>query len=233
MSAPSGRCRPCSSSAPTGTMTTGSARASAANSSDVISSSRTRRNPREGHKSFGAPEEKLTLDKVNREAESFTAPRPSDSRAGRGALLGRQGLDVCGVRRDAARLGGDATPVHRPGGSGLDALPCAEPAPDADARRGDGPPATAGVGERGRGGGTRRLAEDLPARRRGRRRGWRDRIGLSARAREPSGGGGEFETLVLDGPMFSKRVRIKRATPDWQGSAGVWRVTEARLEPKA
>ena len=49
----------------------------------------------------------------------------------------------------------------------------------------------------------------------------------------PCGEGGEFETLVLDGPMFSKRVRIKRATPDWQGSAGVWRVTEARLEPKA
>src|SRR2546427_595360 len=46
-SAPRGRCRPCSSSAPTGMMTTGSFFAIAANSSEVISSRRTRRNPGE------------------------------------------------------------------------------------------------------------------------------------------------------------------------------------------
>jgi len=49
----------------------------------------------------------------------------------------------------------------------------------------------------------------------------------------PCGEGGEFETLVLDGPMFSKRVRVVRASPEWQGSSGVWRVSEARLEAKA
>ncbi len=49
----------------------------------------------------------------------------------------------------------------------------------------------------------------------------------------PCGEGGEFETLVLDGPMFSKRVRVVRANPEWKGSGGVWRVSEARLEPKA
>ena len=54
-----------------------------------------------------------------------------------------------------------------------------------------------------------------------------DRCGV-----HPCGEGGEFETLVLDGPMFSKRVRVVRASPEWQGSSGVWRVTEARLEPK-
>ncbi len=49
----------------------------------------------------------------------------------------------------------------------------------------------------------------------------------------PCGEGGEFETLVLDGPMFSKRVRVVRANTEWQGSSGVWRVMEARLESKA
>ena len=49
----------------------------------------------------------------------------------------------------------------------------------------------------------------------------------------PCGEGGEFETLVLDGPMFSKRVRVAQASPEWQGSAGVWRVMEARLESRA
>jgi len=48
----------------------------------------------------------------------------------------------------------------------------------------------------------------------------------------PCGEGGEFETLVLDGPLFSEHVRVVRASPDWRGSSGVWRVTEARLEPK-
>src|SRR6266540_1144861 len=189
MSAPSGRCRPCSSSAPTGTMTTGSVRASAANSSEVISSSRTWRNPRDAINRSWPPKGKLTLNKVNLGAESFTPPWPSDSRAGRGALLGRQGLDVRGVRRDAAWLGRDASPVHRPGGSRLDAVSRAEPPPHAAARGGDGPPVAAGVGERGRGRGTRGVATDFRARPGRRRRGRRDCVGLPARAREPSGAG--------------------------------------------
>lgn len=48
----------------------------------------------------------------------------------------------------------------------------------------------------------------------------------------PCGEGGEFETLVLDGPMFHQRVEILRAEREWTGAAGVWRVLEARLAPK-
>ncbi|MCI4371395.1 MAG: diphthine--ammonia ligase [Thermoplasmata archaeon] len=49
----------------------------------------------------------------------------------------------------------------------------------------------------------------------------------------PCGEGGEFETLVLDGPPFHQRVEILRAEPQWSGTAGVWRVLEARLVPKS
>ena len=49
----------------------------------------------------------------------------------------------------------------------------------------------------------------------------------------PCGEGGEFETLVLDGPMFLDRVRVVRAEREWHGMAGVWRVAEAHLESKA
>lgn len=49
----------------------------------------------------------------------------------------------------------------------------------------------------------------------------------------PCGEGGEFETLVLDGPMFARAVEIVRATPEWNGTSGVWRVEEARLVPKS
>jgi diphthine-ammonia ligase len=48
----------------------------------------------------------------------------------------------------------------------------------------------------------------------------------------PCGEGGEFETLVLDGPLFHRRVEVLRAEPQWTGTAGVWRVLEARLVPK-
>ena len=49
----------------------------------------------------------------------------------------------------------------------------------------------------------------------------------------PCGEGGEFETLVLDAPMFQQRIEILRAEPEWRGNAGVWRVLEAHLVPKA
>lgn len=49
----------------------------------------------------------------------------------------------------------------------------------------------------------------------------------------PCGEGGEFETLVLDGPFFRRRVEILRAETDWRGTSGVWRVREARLAAKA
>src|SRR5207302_11333138 len=49
----------------------------------------------------------------------------------------------------------------------------------------------------------------------------------------PCGEGGEFETLVLDGPLFHQRVEILRAEPEWSGTAGVWRVLDAHLVPKS
>ena len=48
----------------------------------------------------------------------------------------------------------------------------------------------------------------------------------------PCGEGGEFETLVLDAPPFEQAIDVVRATPDWRGTSGVWRVIEARLAPK-
>ena len=48
----------------------------------------------------------------------------------------------------------------------------------------------------------------------------------------PCGEGGEFETLVLDAPPFEQSIDVVRATPDWRGTSGVWRVDEARLVPK-
>jgi len=48
----------------------------------------------------------------------------------------------------------------------------------------------------------------------------------------PCGEGGEFETLVLDCPLFRQRLDIVRAEPQWDGTAGIWRVLEARLVPK-
>lgn len=49
----------------------------------------------------------------------------------------------------------------------------------------------------------------------------------------PCGEGGEFETLVLDAPFFRWRLEVRRATPIWSGSSGVWRVDEADLVDKA
>lgn len=49
----------------------------------------------------------------------------------------------------------------------------------------------------------------------------------------PCGEGGEFETLVLDAPLFTRRLEILRADTEWSGTSGVWRVREARLVPKS
>lgn len=54
----------------------------------------------------------------------------------------------------------------------------------------------------------------------------------ATRGVHPCGEGGEFETLVLDGPMFHQRVEILRAEREWTGASGVWRVLDARLVPK-
>jgi diphthine-ammonia ligase len=47
-----------------------------------------------------------------------------------------------------------------------------------------------------------------------------------------TGEGGEFETLVLDAPFFSKRIRIVEAVPEYANYHGVIRVTRAVLEEK-
>jgi diphthine-ammonia ligase len=47
-----------------------------------------------------------------------------------------------------------------------------------------------------------------------------------------SGEGGEFETLVLDGPNFQKKLDIINSSLTWEGMSGTLHVTEARLVGK-
>ncbi|UCF07475.1 MAG: TIGR00289 family protein [Thermoplasmata archaeon] len=47
-----------------------------------------------------------------------------------------------------------------------------------------------------------------------------------------AGEGGEFETLVLDAPMFKKRLEILDAEKQWDGQSGVYTVKDARLVDK-
>jgi diphthine-ammonia ligase len=65
----------------------------------------------------------------------------------------------------------------------------------------------------------------------------REAIGGLARMHEKhginvSGEGGEYETLVLDGPGFSKRIRIEAADKSWKNDSGKLVVTRAVLEEK-
>jgi ABC transporter with metal-binding/Fe-S-binding domain ATP-binding protein len=46
------------------------------------------------------------------------------------------------------------------------------------------------------------------------------------------GEGGEFETLVLDGPIFKRRLVINEAENKWDGMAGWYNVTNAELVDK-
>jgi ABC transporter with metal-binding/Fe-S-binding domain ATP-binding protein len=46
------------------------------------------------------------------------------------------------------------------------------------------------------------------------------------------GEGGEFETLVIDAPIFKKRIEIKKAEKLWDGAAGVYRILSADLVEK-
>jgi ABC transporter with metal-binding/Fe-S-binding domain ATP-binding protein len=48
----------------------------------------------------------------------------------------------------------------------------------------------------------------------------------------PSGEGGEFETLVLDAPAFTKRVRVLEDERMWRGDHGFITIKEAQLEEK-
>jgi len=46
------------------------------------------------------------------------------------------------------------------------------------------------------------------------------------------GEGGEFETLVLDSPLFKKRLKVLDAEVIWDGHAGVYKVKKAVLVDK-
>lgn len=47
-----------------------------------------------------------------------------------------------------------------------------------------------------------------------------------------AGEGGEFETLVLDCPLFKKRLRILKARKTWNGDSGIYRIEKAVLAGK-
>lgn len=47
-----------------------------------------------------------------------------------------------------------------------------------------------------------------------------------------AGEGGEFETLVLDNPLFKKKVVIDEATKKWERDRGILKVKKAHLIPK-
>lgn len=47
-----------------------------------------------------------------------------------------------------------------------------------------------------------------------------------------AGEGGEYETLVIDSPMYKKRIEIVEAVKKWDGSRGIYEVKEARLIEK-
>lgn len=46
------------------------------------------------------------------------------------------------------------------------------------------------------------------------------------------GEGGEYETLVLDAPFFTKKIGILKARMVWEGSSGYLQVEEAELQDK-
>jgi diphthamide synthase (EF-2-diphthine--ammonia ligase) len=46
------------------------------------------------------------------------------------------------------------------------------------------------------------------------------------------GEGGEFETFVLDGPIFKKRIEIQEAEKFWREDHGAYIIKKARLVKK-
>ena len=45
-----------------------------------------------------------------------------------------------------------------------------------------------------------------------------------------AGEGGEFETLVLDGPIFKKKLVLDEVSKEWKRDSGILKVKEAHLE---
>jgi len=47
-----------------------------------------------------------------------------------------------------------------------------------------------------------------------------------------NGEGGEYETMVLDGPLFKSRIEIQEAEKVWLNDHGIYRIKKARLVKK-
>jgi ABC transporter with metal-binding/Fe-S-binding domain ATP-binding protein len=45
-----------------------------------------------------------------------------------------------------------------------------------------------------------------------------------------AGEGGEYETLVINGPNFSKRLQIQQATPTWNRDSGIYHIEHCSLQ---
>jgi len=48
-----------------------------------------------------------------------------------------------------------------------------------------------------------------------------------------SGEGGEYETIVLDCPLFKKRIQIKEASKIWVANSGIYEIKDVSLVPKS
>ena len=56
---------------------------------------------------------------------------------------------------------------------------------------------------------------------------------LSKKYRFHLGGeGGEFETMVLDGPIFKRRIEIQESHVDWKENSGIYLIDKAKLVEK-
>jgi len=47
-----------------------------------------------------------------------------------------------------------------------------------------------------------------------------------------AGEGGEFETMVLDCPLFKRKILVKKAEKAWKGNSGVFEIKDAELIQK-
>jgi ABC transporter with metal-binding/Fe-S-binding domain ATP-binding protein len=48
----------------------------------------------------------------------------------------------------------------------------------------------------------------------------------------PAGEGGEYETFVLDGPLFQKKITVKKYHKTWKGDRGQLEIDDAELKEK-
>lgn len=48
----------------------------------------------------------------------------------------------------------------------------------------------------------------------------------------PSGEGGEYETLVLDAPIFKERIKVVESEITWKGNYGIFDIKKAELQKK-